>query len=52
MEVFLTAAGAALSAKAAGIPQRLADAAGLSAEELDQLRDTLGRLTAALHASR
>ena len=52
VEVFLTDAGAALSAKAAGIPQRLADAAGLSAAELDQLRDTLGRLTAALHAAR
>jgi MarR family transcriptional regulator, organic hydroperoxide resistance regulator len=52
VEVFLTDAGAALSAKAAGIPQRLADAAGLSAAELDQLRDTLGRLTAALHSAR
>ncbi|MCU1553263.1 MAG: transcriptional regulator, MarR family, partial [Arthrobacter sp.] len=41
-----------LSAKAAGIPQRLADAAGLSGAELDQLRDTLGRLTAALHSAR
>ena len=52
VEVFLTDAGAALSAKAAGIPQQLADAAGLSAAELDQLRDTLGRLTAALHSAR
>lgn len=52
VEVFLTDAGAALSAKAAGIPQRLADAAGLSAAELDQLRDTLGRLTAELHSAR
>ncbi len=39
-------------ARPAGIPQRLADAAGLSPAELDQLRETLGRLTAALHASR
>ena len=45
VEIFLTDAGAALSAKASGIPQRLADAAGLTAAELDQLRDTLGRLT-------
>ncbi|MCU1521833.1 MAG: transcriptional regulator, MarR family [Arthrobacter sp.] len=52
VEVFLTDAGAALSASAAGIPQQLADAAGLSPAELDQLRDTLGRLTAALHSSR
>ena len=52
VDVFLTDAGAALSAKAAGIPQQLADAAGLSAAELDQLRDTLGRLTAALQSSR
>ncbi len=52
VEVFLTASGAALSAKAAGVPQRLAEAAGLSAAELDQLRDTLSRLTAALQSSR
>ncbi|MCU1540355.1 MAG: transcriptional regulator, MarR family [Arthrobacter sp.] len=52
VEVLLTDAGAALSANAAGIPQQLADAAGLSPAELDQLRDTLGRLTAALHSSR
>ncbi|MDQ0757225.1 DNA-binding MarR family transcriptional regulator [Arthrobacter sp. B3I4] len=51
VEVFLTPEGSALSARAAGIPQRLADAAGLSAAELDQLRETLSRLTAALHAS-
>lgn len=51
VEIFLTDAGAALSAKASGIPQRLADAAGLTAAELDQLRETLGRLTNALHAS-
>lgn len=51
VEVFLTSDGAALSAKAAGIPQRLAEAAGLSAVELDQLRDTLGRLAAALHTA-
>jgi DNA-binding MarR family transcriptional regulator len=30
---------------------RLADAAGLTPKELDQLRDTLGRLTAALHSA-
>jgi DNA-binding MarR family transcriptional regulator len=52
VEVFLTDAGAALSDKAAGIPQQLADAAGLTPAELDQLRDTLGRLTAALHSAR
>jgi DNA-binding MarR family transcriptional regulator len=51
VEVFLTAAGTALSARAKGIPQRLADAAGLSAAELDQLRETLVRLTAALHSA-
>ena len=50
VEVLLTEAGPALSARATGIPQRLAEAAGLSAAELDQLRETLGRLTAALHA--
>ena len=52
VEVFLTDPGAALSAKSSAIPQQLADAAGLSAAELDQLRETLGRLTAALHSSR
>ncbi|NUU32842.1 MarR family transcriptional regulator [Arthrobacter sp. C9C5] len=52
VEVFLTESGTALSARATGIPQRLADAAGLSAMELDQLRETLGRLTAALQAGR
>jgi MarR family transcriptional regulator, organic hydroperoxide resistance regulator len=52
VEISLTDAGAALSAKATGIPQRLADAAGLSPAELDQLRDTLGRLASALHSSR
>jgi MarR family transcriptional regulator, organic hydroperoxide resistance regulator len=52
VEIFLTDAGAALSAKASGIPQRLADAAGLTAAELDQLRETLGRLSEALHAAR
>ena len=52
VEVFLTGAGTALSARANAIPRQLADAAGLSAAELDQLRETLGRLTAALHSSR
>ena len=52
VEVFLTAAGTALSVQAAGIPQRLADAAGLAPAEIDQLRETLARLTAALHSSR
>ena len=47
--IHLTPAGRELSGKAGAIPQRLAQAAGLTAEELDQLRDTLGRLTAALH---
>ncbi|HET7140270.1 MAG TPA: MarR family transcriptional regulator [Arthrobacter sp.] len=49
--VHLTPAGLALSTKASGIPQRLADAAGLSGEELEQLRATLERLTEALHSS-
>ena len=49
--IHLTPAGQALSSKANGIPQHLADAAGLSAEELEQLRTTLGRLTEALHRS-
>jgi DNA-binding MarR family transcriptional regulator len=51
VEVFLTEAGTALSSKATGIPKHLADAAGLSAVELDQLRETLRKLTLALHES-
>ncbi|MDQ0634929.1 DNA-binding MarR family transcriptional regulator [Arthrobacter pascens] len=50
--IHLTAAGRNLSSGATAIPQRLADAAGLSPAELEQLRTTLGRLTAALHDSR
>ncbi|MGX5714480.1 MarR family winged helix-turn-helix transcriptional regulator [Arthrobacter sp. MAHUQ-56] len=49
--VHLTPAGRSLSGPAAAIPQRLADAAGLSLDELEQLRSTLGKLTAALHES-
>lgn len=49
--IHLTPAGRALSSNANGIPQHLADAAGLSAEELEQLRTTLARLTEALHRS-
>ena len=49
--IHLTPAGKDLSGKASAIPQRLADAAGLSAAELEQLRETLGKLTAALHAA-
>lgn len=47
--IYLTAAGRALSGKAGALPKRLAAAAGLTAEELDQLHNTLARLTAALH---
>ena len=47
--IHLTPAGRELSGKAGAIPQRLAQAAGLTAEELDQLRNTLDRLTDALH---
>jgi DNA-binding MarR family transcriptional regulator len=49
--IHLTPAGRALSSRATGIPKHLADAAGLSPDELEQLRATLGRLTAALHNS-
>jgi len=49
--VHLTPAGKDLSSKAGAIPQRLADAAGLTAGELEQLRGTLAKLTAALHGA-
>jgi DNA-binding MarR family transcriptional regulator len=48
VDVSLTDAGRDLSPKATGIPRHLADAAGLSDAELEQLRGTLDRLTAAL----
>ncbi|GAA4043516.1 MarR family transcriptional regulator [Arthrobacter methylotrophus] len=51
VEVHLSNAGRALSSRAKTVPQRLADSAGLSASELAQLHDTLGRLTAALHSA-
>lgn len=51
VEIHLSDAGRALSLRAGAVPQRLADAAGLSAAELAQLHDTLGRLTAALHSA-
>lgn len=47
--VHLTPTGRSLSSKASAIPRHLADAAGLTATELDQLRSTLERLTQALH---
>jgi DNA-binding MarR family transcriptional regulator len=50
--IHLTAAGRELSGKAGAIPKRLAEAAGLTPAELDQLHNTLGRLTAALQRSR
>ncbi|HEU4666375.1 MAG TPA: MarR family transcriptional regulator [Arthrobacter sp.] len=49
--IHLTPAGRSLSGPAAAIPQRLADAAGLSTAELEQLRRTLGKLTSALQAA-
>ena len=51
VELHLTAEGAALSEQARAIPPRLADAAGLTPAELDQLRETLSRLSAALLAA-
>ncbi|WP_458779215.1 MarR family winged helix-turn-helix transcriptional regulator [Arthrobacter sp. D3-16] len=50
--IHLTGAGRELSSKAGALPKRLAEAAGLTAAELDQLHNTLGRLTAALHNAR
>ncbi len=50
VEVHLTDDGAALRARAAAVPRQLAQAAGLSSAELDQLRETLVKLAGALHA--
>lgn len=46
--VHVTPHGRSLSSRAGEIPRHLADAAGLSANELEQLRTTLERLTEAL----
>ncbi|MBG0739770.1 MarR family transcriptional regulator [Paeniglutamicibacter antarcticus] len=51
MQVHLTDDGDALRERAAAVPQQLAEAAGLESGELDQLRGTLSRLTAALHVA-
>ncbi len=50
VEVHLTDDGAALRARAAAVPRQLAQAAGLSSDELDQLRETLVKLAGALRA--
>ncbi|MBT1002351.1 MarR family transcriptional regulator [Paenarthrobacter sp. DKR-5] len=49
--VELTDQGRQLQERAAAVPQRLADAAGLSPAELEQLHGTLVRLNAALEAA-
>lgn len=46
--VHVTPDGRSLSSRAGEIPRHLADAAGLSANDLEQLRTTLERLTEAL----
>ncbi|BCW44067.1 MarR family transcriptional regulator [Arthrobacter sp. StoSoilB5] len=51
VDVVLTDAGRELSARAKAVPKRLADAAGLSPDEIEQLHATLGKLTAALQKS-
>jgi len=51
VDVVLTGPGRELSARAQAVPQALADAAGLSATEIQQLHATLGKLTEALHNS-
>jgi DNA-binding MarR family transcriptional regulator len=47
----LTSDGSALQERACAVPGRLAGASGLDPGELDRLRDTLIRLTAALQES-
>lgn len=51
VSVHLTHDGAALREHATTVPARLAEAAGLSAGELEQLNATLAKVTAALHHS-
>ncbi|MFC4603511.1 MarR family winged helix-turn-helix transcriptional regulator [Rhodococcus kronopolitis] len=51
VEIHLTDVGAALQARAADIPGKLAAATGMSEEELLELRRSLLRVVAALHGS-
>jgi DNA-binding MarR family transcriptional regulator len=51
VDVVLTDAGRELSTRAQTVPKRLAEAAGLSPDEIGQLHATLGKLTAALQKS-
>ncbi|NTW42221.1 MAG: MarR family transcriptional regulator [Cellulomonadaceae bacterium] len=51
VHIHLTEAGRALQPRAADIPARLAQATGLTADELSALRDTLGRLRTGLHSA-
>jgi len=51
VRIELTPAGVALKTQAAEIPAQLAQASGLSADELTDLRDVLTRLSGALHTS-
>lgn len=50
VEIHLTAAGTALRERAADVPRKLAEATGMSEEELLTLRQALLRVVAALHA--
>ncbi|WP_113717063.1 MarR family winged helix-turn-helix transcriptional regulator [Arthrobacter dokdonensis] len=49
--VHLTAGGASLRQQAAAVPAHIAAAAGLTPAELDQLNQTLAKVTGALHAA-
>ena len=51
VSVHLTHDGAALRERATTVPARLAEAAGLTPAELDQLNATLAKVTAALHGA-
>ena len=51
VSVHLTRDGAALRERATTVPAQLAQAAGLSPAEIDQLNATLAKVTAALHSA-
>ncbi|GAB3811051.1 MarR family winged helix-turn-helix transcriptional regulator [Micromonospora zhanjiangensis] len=52
VEVGLTAAGRALRDRVESVPRRVAAATGLTLDELVALRDTLTRITGAIHQQR
>ncbi|SNS40669.1 MarR family winged helix-turn-helix transcriptional regulator [Rhodococcoides kyotonense] len=52
VEIYLTEAGSALRTEALDIPKELAGKTGMTVEDLEHLRDSLVKLTDALHTTK